>query len=132
VKRQRRPGGARSRARATDRAEVRRLLDLTLEAAAFEKDSGSLAIDGPDDLQEILDGLAIADQPLAPLQLLGLSRFVTSVGAVVDRVRNARAVLLSALVEQARSFIAETDAVRRAIQPSGDVADDASPSKHLR
>ena len=111
---------------ATDRAEVRRRLDLTLEATAFSK-SGSLAIDGPDDLADILDHLDIDAQPLAPLELLGLSRFVGSVSAVVDRVRAARAPLMSDLVAHARSFIAETDAVRRAILPSGDVADHAQP-----
>jgi DNA mismatch repair protein MutS2 len=113
---------------ATDRDAVSRRLRSTLEAAAFEKSAGSLAIDGPDDLAEILDALEIAEQPLLPLQLLGLARFVLSVSAVVDRVRQSRAPLLSALVEHARSFIAETDAVRRAVLPSGDIADAASPA----
>jgi DNA mismatch repair protein MutS2 len=113
---------------ATDAAEVRRRLDLTLEAATFEKSSGGLAIDGPEDLAEILAELDVNERPLAPLQLLGLARFVASVGSVVDRVRQARLTGLATLVAGARSFIAETDAVRRAIQPSGDVSDDASPA----
>ncbi len=113
---------------ATDPEDVRRRLDLTIEASAFQKSSGGLGIDGPDDLADILAELEIADRPLAPLQLLGLSRFVSSVGTVVDRVRQARLTGLTDLVAGARSFIAETDAVRRAIQPSGDVSDDASPA----
>ena len=113
---------------ATSAPEVRARLDLTLEAVAFEKSSGGLALDGPDDLADVLAGLEIAEQPLAPLHLLGLARFVASVSAVVDRVRAARAAGLATLVGGARSFIAETDAVRRAIEPSGDVSDDASPA----
>ena len=113
---------------ALDRDQVQHRLDLTREAAAFVKSGGSLFVDAPDDLPEILDGLDVAEQPLAPLQLLGLARFATSVSAAVDRVRAARAPLLSDLVAAARSFVAETDAVRRAIHPSGDVDDDASPA----
>src|SRR4051812_27605194 len=99
---------ARALAPATDAGEVRRRLDLTLEAAAFEKASGGLSIDGPEDLAQILAELEVADRPLAPLQLLGLARFVSSVGAVVDRVRQARLAGLASLVAGARSFIAET------------------------
>jgi DNA mismatch repair protein MutS2 len=74
----------------------------------------------------VLGHLEVADQPLAPLQLLGLARFASSVSGVVDRVRESRAARLGALVADARSFIAEADAVRRAIDSSGDVKDTAS------
>jgi DNA mismatch repair protein MutS2 len=111
---------------ATDAAEVQQRLDLTVEAAAFIKNTGSLSIDGPEELADVLDHLAIADQPLAPLQLLGLARFAGSVGAVVDRLRGAEAPLLTALTAAVRSFDEEVNAVRRAIQPSGDVDDNAS------
>jgi DNA mismatch repair protein MutS2 len=123
-------GQARARALepATDAALARQRLDLTLESAQFLKSGGSLSIDGPEDLPEILDHLDIESQPLPPLQLLGLARFVSSVGAAVDRVRAARLPLISELVSGARSFIAETEDVRRAILPSGDVADTASPA----
>ena len=119
---------ALSLAPSTDLADIRRRLDSTIEAGAFAKSSGSLAIDGPDDLPDILDGLDIAEQPLAPLQLLGLARFVSSVTTAVDRVRASRSPLLVDLVAGARSFIAETDAVRRAVMSSGDIADTASPA----
>ena len=111
---------------ATDLDEVQQRLEASAAAASFEKSSGSLAIDGPEDLAEVLDHLGIADQPLAPLQLLGLARFVSSVGSVVDRVRNASAPLLAELVTGVRPFDEEVNAVRRAIQPSGDVDDNAS------
>ena len=111
---------------ATTLDEVRRRLELSAAAAAFEKSSGSLALDGPEDLADVLEHLGVADQPLAPLQLLGLARFVSSVGSVVDRVRNATATLLAGLVTGVRPFEEEVNAVRRAIQPSGDVDDNAS------
>ena len=113
---------------ATGLTEVRHRLDLTREATSFVKASGSLALDGPDDLPEILGHLEIAEQPLAPLQLLGLARFVASVMAAVSRIRDAHSPLLSELVVSVRAFDQEVAAVRRAIQPSGDVADDASPA----
>jgi DNA mismatch repair protein MutS2 len=117
---------ARTLTPSDNRNDVQAHLDLTLEAVAFVKSSGSLTIDGPDDLEDVLGHLEIADQPLAPLQLLGLARFVSSVSGIVDRVRESRATRLGALVANARSFIAEADAVRRAIDSSGDVKDSAS------
>src|SRR6187549_2200180 len=117
---------ARTLTPADNRTDVQAHLDLTLEAAAFVKSSGSLTIDGPDDLEDVLGHLEVADQPLAPLQLLGLARFASSVSGVVDRVRESRAARLGVLVADARSFIAEADAVRRAIDSSGDVKDSAS------
>jgi DNA mismatch repair protein MutS2 len=117
---------ARTLTPADNRHDVQTHLDLTLEAGAFVKSSGSLTIDGPDDLEDVLGHLEVADQPLAPLQLLGLARFASSVSGVVDRVRESRAARLGALVADARSFIAEADAVRRAIDSSGDVKDTAS------
>ncbi len=110
---------------ATDPADVRRRLEVATEALAFEK-SRSLALDGPEDLDDVLDQLGIADQPLAPLQLLGLARFMASVGSVVDGIRGASAPLLSELVASVRGFDDEISAVRRAVQPSGDVDDNAS------
>ncbi|HXT71385.1 MAG TPA: Smr/MutS family protein [Vicinamibacterales bacterium] len=111
---------------ATTPDEVRQRLSLAMEGAAFAKSSGSLALDGPEDLGDVLDHLGIAEQPLAPLELLGLARFVSSAGAVVGRIRAAESPLLGALVATVRSFDEETAAIRRAIQPSGDVDDNAS------
>lgn len=111
---------------AVDRADVQHRLNLTSEAAVLESSTPGLAIDGPEDLGDILAHLDVAGEPLAPLELLGLARFASSVSAVVDRVRASRATLIADLVANARSFIAESEAVRRAIEPSGDVADHAS------
>jgi DNA mismatch repair protein MutS2 len=114
-----------------DRDEVHALLETTVEAATFTR-SGSLDLDAPDDLADILGVLEIQDQPLEPLALIGLARFLDSVEHVADRVKAAAAddltlPRLTAIARRAISFAAEVAAVRRAIQPSGDVSDDASP-----
>ena len=113
---------------ATDPAEIQSLLDLTVEAAAFVKAAGSLSIDGPEDLTPVLHHLEIADEPLAPLELVGLARFASSVELIADRIRAGGGAALQAVVASVASFEDEIDAIRRAIDSAGDVADDASPA----
>jgi DNA mismatch repair protein MutS2 len=115
--------------------EVRGRLGLTVEALTFVRAGGSLALHAPEDLDESLRIVDIDDQPLEPLRLLGLADFVESVDRVVSGLRAAarqheRAVGegLVALAARATSFTAEVAAVRKAIEPSGDVSDNASPA----
>jgi DNA mismatch repair protein MutS2 len=110
-------------------AEVRERLEQTSEAKAFLAAGGSLAIDAGDELPAVLDALEVASEPLMPLQLLALARFTDSVETVARGVTAGEtAPLLGRIAAAIASFAAETAAVRRAIQPSGDVADDASPA----
>jgi DNA mismatch repair protein MutS2 len=114
---------------AVEADEVRRRLSLTSEAAALLKASGRLALDAPEDLDEILASLAADDQePLAPLALLGLARFTGSVTTTAAAVRADGGPGLRALVADVADFTAETAAITRAILPSGEVSDDASPA----
>ena len=109
---------------ATDPAEVARRLALTAEAVAFAKAGGSLAIDAPEDLPEVLIALDLVDEPLLPLQLLGLARFVESVdetaaafgGPAVKRARHSPARRRPAQpdCDPCGVLCAETAAVRRA------------------
>ena len=71
---------------ATDAAEVGRRLDLTVEAVRFGNDGGSLALAAPEDLPGSLQVLEMGDQPLEPLALLGVARFVESVASVSSLV----------------------------------------------
>jgi DNA mismatch repair protein MutS2 len=123
---------AESLAPVTDPTDVRALLDLTDEAAAFARGGGSLAISAPEDLDVILELLGVDDQPLEPMQLLGLARFVESVTSVAERIKGMGGTgtrpLLSAIAERVASFDAEVRAVHRAIHSSGEVNDDASPA----
>ncbi len=114
---------------ATDPGEVRRRLALTGEAVALVKSGSSLSIDAPDDLDRVLGALDVSDQPLDPLQLLGLGRFVRSVETVTETIRRApSAPGLGALVAGVTSFAEEAAAITRAIDAGGDVLDDASPA----
>lgn len=109
--------------------DVRRLLTLTTEARDLQQDGRSLAIDAPDDLPIALEQLDVETHALDPAMLLTLARFFDSIGAVTDSVRLARRFPgLAAIAERAASFDAEAAAVRRAIQPTGEIKDDASPA----
>jgi DNA mismatch repair protein MutS2 len=118
---------------AADPALVRRRLALAVEAAAFVGEGGSLALSAPEDLLDSLAVLAIEDQPLAPGALVGLARFSASVDEVVLGIRRSNAAersssRLEEIARRAASFAAEADAIDRAISPSGDVTDQASPA----
>src|SRR5580692_2832300 len=112
---------------ATDPDRVAQALTLTSEAVRAIKAGGSLAIDASDDLEATLAALEVEDQPLDPPGLLSLARFVESVGRVVASVTPATP-LLYAIASRAASFARETAAIRRAIDASGEVVDDASPA----
>jgi DNA mismatch repair protein MutS2 len=119
---------------AIDSAEVQRRLDRLAEAVRFAGADGSLAIWAPEDLLATLDALGIAGQPLDPLPLVGVARFLDSVDAVTRALTNEAPEdaspypLLAAIAGGAASFADETRAVLRAIEPSGEVSDDASPA----
>jgi DNA mismatch repair protein MutS2 len=107
--------------------EIARRLDLTVEAVRFAKDGRSLAITAPEDLQVTLQVVELGDQPLDPAGLLGLAQFVESVHSVSASV-SASYSRLFAIAQRPASFDGEIAAIRRAIHPSGDVNDDASPA----
>lgn len=124
----------------TEPANVADRLALTAEGVQFAGASGSLGLWAPDDLDTTLEVLGVEGQILDPLQLVGLARFVDSVDGVVagirrtgdagdDREPAARPYpRLRALVLASRPFTHEVTAVRKAIDASGDVHDDASPA----
>src|SRR6185436_6355174 len=113
-----------------DPAEVQYRLNATSEVVALLADAGTLTISAPDGLLAILDALAIGGQPLEPIELIGLADFVDSVdrACVAIRRTSASAPLLAGVAASAASFADEAAATRRAIAPSGDVVDTASPA----
>jgi DNA mismatch repair protein MutS2 len=86
-------------------------------------------------LPEALEGLAITGRPLEPLQLRMVADFVDSVDQTRVSVARAGAdfPILGALVAKVTSFKEEVAAVRHAIDPGGEVLDQASPElKRIR
>ena len=112
---------------ATEPDQVARGLALTSEAVRTIKAGGSLAIDASDDLQAILAALEVQDQPLDPAGLLGLARFAESVGRVAESITPGTPLLYASAC-RAASFAPEIASIRRAIDASGDVVDEASPA----
>jgi DNA mismatch repair protein MutS2 len=131
------PGAARLAAlHPLDEADaVSAALATTAEAARYLSGTGEIALRAPAELDAIVEALGVDGRALEPQQLLGLATFLASVDAAIAGIRRARAgyPLLGAVVEPAVSFEREVGDVRRRIDPSGEVVDDASPElKSLR
>jgi DNA mismatch repair protein MutS2 len=131
------PGGQTlARMHPSDEADaVRSALGTTDEAARFLSGTGDIALRAPAEIEAILASLAVEGRALEPLHLLGLAAFLASVESTVAGIRRHRAAFprLGVIVEPAGSFDRETADVRRKIDPSGEVVDEASPElKSLR
>ncbi len=113
----------------TDAGRVVAAQRATTEAARFLGDHPGFPLRAPSDLEEILEGLNVEGRPLEPLRLFGLSEFLESIEqsrAAVQRLSGFP--ILTGLVERVSSFKGEIADVRRKIDPSGEVADNASPA----
>src|SRR5687767_5807915 len=100
------------------------------EGTRFLVDHPGFPLRAPADLSVILDALAVEGRPLEPLRLFGLADYLESVEQSRAAVRKVGAAfpLLNNLVETVASFRDENADVRRKIEPSGEVADNASPA----
>ena len=108
----------------TEPAAVQKRLDQTVEALAWLKAGGALSIEATDELPGVLDALAVAAGPLAPLQLLALARFADSVETVAKSIASDTSYrLMGEIATKVTSFAREAASVNRAILPSGDIAE---------
>jgi DNA mismatch repair protein MutS2 len=132
------PPGAQTLARLhplDDAGAVASALETTAETARFLSGTGDIALRAPAEIDAILASLAVEGRALEPLHLLGLATFLASVEATVTGIRRHRQAFprLGAIVEAAGSFEREIADVRRKIDHSGEVVDEASPElKSLR
>jgi DNA mismatch repair protein MutS2 len=112
----------------TDPAAVAAALSATAETVRFLADN-HIGLQAPDDLELIQSGLEIEGRALEPVQLLGLAAYLASIESTCAAVRRARSAfpLLRAIADVAASFEHEISDIRRKIDPSGEVVDDASP-----
>ena len=102
----------------------------TTEGVRFLSVSPGFPLRAPAELGAILDGLNVEGRALEPLNLLGLADYLESIDATRRVIGSASEPypILKRLVEAIASFAGEISSVRRKIEPSGDVADNASPA----
>ncbi|HLG54888.1 MAG TPA: endonuclease MutS2 [Vicinamibacterales bacterium] len=115
---------------ATAAPEIVAAQRATSEGARFLSDHPGFPLRAPSDLDEILDALGIDGRGLEPLRLLGLASYLESIELSRQAITKVGAAfpILRALVETVASFKNEIADVRRKIEPSGEVADSASPA----
>ena len=113
---------------ATDPRTVASALAATSETVRFLS-GAAITVQAPPDFEVILGGLTVEGRPLEPLQLIALAGFLGTVEQTANAVRRARSSfpILHAIVERTTSFEREIADIRRKIDPSGEVVDDASP-----
>lgn len=119
----------------TDPKVVVKLQDATSETVKFLERHPLFPLRAGDALPDALDALDVTGRPLEPLQLRLLADFVDSVDQARASVGRAGAEfpILRELVAKVTAFKDEVDAVRRAIDPGGEVLDQASPElKRIR
>ncbi len=113
----------------TDPNAVHAALANTTEGVRFHEANGGFPLEAPDDLDKTLASLAIEARPLEPLQLLQLVDFLGSVEQVCRSVAAATGgpyPALSSIVDGCATWGRECGDVRKKVQPSGELADDAS------
>jgi len=112
-----------------DPRKVAQLLAATSEGVRFNELVGGFALSAPDDLAAILGALAVEGRALEPMRLLGLAEYLESVETTRAAIRRTEHPFptLKALAESGASFRGEIAETRHKIEPSGEVADGASP-----
>lgn len=113
---------------AEDPSTVAAALSATAETMRFLADN-QIALQASEDLESIVDSVAVEGRALEALHLLALSAFLTSVDVTCASIRRAGAATpaLRRIADTITSFETEIADVRRKIDPAGEVLDDASP-----
>ena len=119
----------------TDPKVVVALQDATSETVKFLDRHPLFPLRAGEGLPDALDALDVTGRPLEPLQLRMVADFVDSVDQARASIGRAGAdyPILRELVSKVTAFKEEVEAVRRAIDPGGEVLDQASPElKRIR
>jgi DNA mismatch repair protein MutS2 len=118
---------------AVERDQVAGLLAATSETVRYLAFNSLFPLRASSDLPNVLIALAVEGRPLEPLRLLALAEFLDSVEEARAGIRRAAGSfpLLEAMTGAVASFKRETTPVREKIEPSGEVADHASPELKL-
>jgi len=113
--------------------EVSKLLAGTSETVRYLESNALFPLRASDELPEALAALAVEGRPLEPLRLLALAAFLDSIDDSRVGIRRAAGSFpwLESVTGSVASFKRETTAVRDKIEPSGELADNASPELKL-
>jgi DNA mismatch repair protein MutS2 len=103
-------------------------LSATAETVRFLSDNHVALQAGPD-LEVIIDSIGVEGRALDAPHLIALAGFLSSVDTTCAAIRRAGAATpsLRQIADAVASFEAEISDIRRKIDPSGEVLDDASP-----
>jgi DNA mismatch repair protein MutS2 len=114
----------------TDVTRVVATQKATSEGTRFLADRPGFPLRAPSDLEAIIDALGVEGRPLEAVRLVALADYLESIEHSRAAVRSATTMfpILRELVERIASFKGEIADVRKKIDPSGDVADNASPA----
>ncbi len=117
----------------TDANAVAAALAATAETARYLSGAGEVGLRAPADIDSILSALTVEGRALEAEQLLALATMFASIDAAVSGIRRQRGAfpLLAVIADSAASFEREVADVRRKIDPSGAVVDDASPELRI-
>lgn len=103
----------------------------TSETVRYFGDNPPFPLRAPRDFEATLSALAVEGRALEPVQLLAIADFLGSVSLTRTAIRRVVGTgnfgLLRAIADSASTFDQEIDDVRHKIEPSGEVADHASP-----
>ena len=118
----------RALAPATEAEGVAGALAATAETARFLADN-QIALQAGTDLETILDSIGVEGRAQDAVHLVALSAFLSSVDTTCASIRRAGAATpsLRRIADATTSFETEIADIRRKIDPSGEVLDDASP-----
>ena len=113
----------------TEAAAVIAAQKATSEGTRFLADHPGFPLRAPSDLEAIIDALGVEGRALEAARLVALADYLESIEHSRAAVRSATTMfpILRELVERIASFKGEIADVRKKIDPSGDVADNASP-----
>ncbi|MGE3840755.1 MAG: endonuclease MutS2 [Vicinamibacterales bacterium] len=109
---------------------VTQALAITTEASRFLVDFSGFPLRAPDDLTDIIDSVSVPGHVVEPPRLAAFATFLESVeqcGLAIRRVVHGEFPQLARIAASITSFEHEVAAIRRAIDPSGEVVDHASP-----
>ena len=106
---------------------VESALSATAETVSFLSDS-DISLQAPADLDIIVAILGVEGRALEPAQLIGLATFMSSIESSCAMIRRARSSfpILRGVADRTASFEREIADIRKKIDPSGEVLDDAS------